>query len=152
MHILKSKEEGFTLLEILLVVAAIAVLAGITIVAINPAKQLGETRNAERRAGVNTILNAVQQYAIDNDGVLPSDIPTSEAEICEDSVASCGTLVDLSVLTEDEEYLVDLPTDPQCPAVCDTDGIGYTIYKSANGRVTVSAPDAELDDIIEVTQ
>jgi prepilin-type N-terminal cleavage/methylation domain-containing protein len=56
---LLQNQKGFTLIEILLVVAAIAILAGIVIVAINPAKQLGDTRNASRNSAVNTILNAI---------------------------------------------------------------------------------------------
>lgn len=70
-------KTGFTLLEILLVVAAIAILAGIVVVAINPAKQLAQTRNVARRSDVSAILNAIYQYAIDNTGVIPNTIDTN---------------------------------------------------------------------------
>lgn len=142
-----KNNKGFTLLEILLVVAAIAILAGIVILAVNPSKQLADTRDAQRRADVNTILNAVYQYALDNDGNLPSSITTSDTEICADG-GTCTGLIDLSVLTTNETYLTGIPEDPQDS---DANGTGYEISQSANGRVTVTAPDAE-NDTISVTR
>lgn len=150
-----SNHSGFTLIEILLVVAAIAILAGIVILAINPNKQLGDTRNAQRRADVNTILNAVYQYSIDNDGALPV-IPTATCalvatnEVCKQTATgTCSTGVDLSVLTASETYLTSMPIDP---TVSTTNGTGYYITKSANGRVTVCAPSAEQSATISVTR
>lgn len=72
-----KNNSGFTLLEILLVVAAIAILAGIVIVAINPGKQLGATRNAARQSDVSSILNAVFQYSLDNDQLFPPSIDSN---------------------------------------------------------------------------
>ncbi len=153
---MKKYNKGFTLIEILLVVAAIAILAGIVILAINPIKQLGETRNAERRADVNTILNAVYQYAIDNNGNLPTlvtgacgnDVATKQ--ICKLAPGGdCPTGTDLSVITTSEKYLTAMPTDPTGVS---TDGTGYYITKTANGRVTVCAPSAEQGAPISVTR
>ncbi len=135
---------GFTLLEILLVVAAIGILAGIVILAINPTKQLGDTRNAQRKSDINTILNAVYQYSLDNNGSLPASIEqtegeTSNTEICKTG-GTCTGLTDLSVLTLNEKYLVSIPSDP---SVIGGNTTKYSIHKSANGRVTVSALNAE---------
>lgn len=152
---MKKYNKGFTLIEILLVVAAIAILAGIVILAINPIKQLGETRNAERRADVNTILNAVYQYAIDNNGNLPTlaNEPctnTATKEICKlTAVGTCSTGTNLSVVTTSEKYLTAMPVDPTTSS---TDGTGYYITKTANGRVTVCAPSAEQGATISVTR
>src|SRR4030065_2746270 len=89
----EQSRSGFTLLEVLLVIAIIAILAAIVIIAINPSKQLAEARNAQRRSDINTILNAVYQYSIDNKGSIPASITTSITEICKTGVASgtCAT-------------------------------------------------------------
>lgn len=146
--------KGFTLLEILLVVAAIGILAGIVIVAINPSKQLGDTRNAQRNSNVQQILNAAYQYQIDNNGTGAAAIPTSDTcntatnEVCKTG-GTCTGLVDLSVLTASQKYVTSLPTDPTGSS---TNGTGYFIAKSANGRLTVCAPSAESSATITVTR
>lgn len=142
-------QQGFTLLEILLVVAAIAILAGIVIFAINPGKQLADTRNAQRRVDVNTILNAVHQYSINNQGNLPEEIEMGDAEICQTDASSCAGLIDLSELTENGIYIVSVPIDPQNES---EDGTGYEISEDGNGRVTVSAPLAEQGETISATR
>ncbi len=144
---MNMKKRGFTLIEILLVVAAIAILAGIVILAINPSKQLGDTRNAQRHADVTTILNAVYQYYIDT-GSLPATITTTSTHICQTSATTC-TGVDLTVLTASEKYVVKIPADPNSATTNDT---GYAIFRDANNRVTVSAPGAEQSAVISVTR
>lgn len=152
MNYLKTlkKQRGFTLLEVLLVVAIIAVLAAIVIIAINPAKNLTDTRNAQRRSDVNAILNGVYQYSLDNDGALPAGITSTPTEICATGTlaATCtsSSLVDLSVVTTNGTYLVSIPEDPQCSTVCDANGVGYEI-STTNGRITVETMATEAGGI-----
>lgn len=156
----KSACSGFTLLEILLVIAAIAILAGIVIFAINPGKQLAELRNGKRRADVSLILNALYQYMIDHNGaslgaiLLVADIANCTAQkdnnisIC--AQPGCGG-VDLSILTENQKYLVIVPVDPAGDPRGDY-WSGYSAWLSANNRVTVCATRAELGQVISVTR
>ncbi len=144
---MSKNNKGFTLIEVLLVVAIIAILAGIVIIAVNPSKQLADSRNAQRRADVSTILNAVYQYSIDN-GSIPASVTTTAAEVC-NTGGTCTGLTDLSVLTASGKYLVSIPKDPSTSTANSTK---YQINKDANNRIVVSAPSAENSTTISVTR
>ena len=151
-----QNKNGFTLLEILLVVALIAILAGIIIVAINPSKQLADGRNTQRAADVNTIINAVYQYAIDNNGAMPTSIPTSStcpgtglSEICKKD-AACSNLVDLeTTLLASSKYLVSIPFDPRYST---DNGTGYFIVRTSDNRIIVCATHAENNVTINISK
>ncbi|HXV26868.1 MAG TPA: prepilin-type N-terminal cleavage/methylation domain-containing protein [Candidatus Paceibacterota bacterium] len=148
-----TRLTGFTLLEILLVVAAISILAGIVIVAINPGEQLGQTRNAQRRADVRTISDAIAQYYL-KEGTYPTTFETGttcgnadEQEICKTGASPCYT--DLSELTTNATYLVSIPVDP----LAESTGSGYYVVRNTTtNRVIVCAPLAELSETISVTR
>ncbi len=149
---IKQDRNGFTLIELLIVIGIIAILAAVVIVAVNPSRQFGQANNTQRESNVNAILSAIGQYQIENGGNLPSSITTTETEICETGASSCTGLIDLSVLTNSGTYLNEIPVDPSCPDDCVTNGVGYTVLEESNGRVTVSAPDAELGKTILMTR
>ncbi|MFZ2252824.1 MAG: type II secretion system protein [Minisyncoccia bacterium] len=151
----KTKQKGFTLIEVLLVIAILAILAAVVIVAINPSKQLMKSRDAQRSADVYSILNAVYQYTVDHESAFPEALTTDNLEICRTASVNCINLHDLTALTENQEYLVSMPIDPRCPydgAYCSDEGTGYFLQLTNNGRVTVSAPSAEGGEPISVTR
>jgi prepilin-type N-terminal cleavage/methylation domain-containing protein len=141
-RIQKEKEwvrKGFTLLEVLLVVAAIAILAGIVILAINPSKQLAEVRNAERQSDARTILDAVYQYSIDNNGNMPAGISTDLTMI---GTAGSGCAVECGAVSgtsgtriDDTEAEFDAGDYYQPPL-----GDPETQYDTVNGYVELYDP------------
>jgi type IV pilus assembly protein PilA len=165
-NIYKTKYKGFTLLEILLVIAAIGILAAIVLVAINPNRQLAQARNAQRRSDVNAISSAVYQKIIDD---AASNVTTMNTTLVDATVyalgtgatAVCGPSGTTLVVTGTtaaldltsqlvSNYVSSVPFDPSGgSAVC----TGYTITQAAtDGRITVTAPRAELSATISVTR
>jgi len=149
----KNHRQGFTLIEVLLVIAILAILAAVVIVAINPAKQFGEAQDAQRRNDVRSILDAAQQYALDNQGVYPEDIPwggtcfVDGLDICMFGYPCAG--IDLDVLADNQVYLTDIPFDP---VEGGEDVTGYLAVITNDGRLSVCAPEAYGEDPIIVTQ
>lgn len=141
----KQTKKGFTLVEILVVVGLIAVLAAITIIAINPAKNFADARNTQRSSDVGEILSAVTQYTSDgvHNAASLGTIPD-----CTGTPAHIGTgasNVNLAA-TLVPDPLVAMPKDPSNGTDADT---GYTIC-TISGRFQIAAPGAENGKTISV--
>lgn len=152
-HVFQPTQRGFTLIELLVVMGIIAGLASVVLIAINPSRQFAQTRNTQRIANINAILNAIGQYIADNQGRLPAGIDldpatvqplaTSAANLCEDLVPT---------------FIPALPRDPSVPdpspiTICATAyDTAYTVNQDSSGRLTITAPNAELGITISVTR
>ena len=149
---LAQLKKGFTLIELLVVVGILAILLAITLIAINPSRQFAQANNTKRSSDVNAVLNAVGQYAADNNGALPTGITETPTAISEAGVDICTALV--------PTYIAALPVDPLTnngAPITDCTTVGYStnyqISRSAtDNRITVSAPAAELSATISVTR
>jgi prepilin-type N-terminal cleavage/methylation domain-containing protein len=142
-----SHNRGFTLLEMLLVIAIIAILAAIVIVAVNPARQLAQARNAQRASDLNAIYKALQQYYVDNleypwdDQDYGISLDSAVYEICEtgnDSPSGCAELEEYLVPT----YLSALPQNPISG--------NYVIALDIGEKISIGAPDSGEQDLSPV--
>ncbi len=127
-----SKNKGFTLIEILVVIGIIAILATIVIIAINPARQFAQARNTQRLSNINTILNAVGQNIADNKGLWSCGTVYFNATPA--SIGTAGKDLGTCLAT----YIsAGIPNDPESVGPADT---LYTIATSTTGQFTICAP------------
>lgn len=145
-NLLNTKKPGFTLIEILVVVALIAILAAITIIAINPARNFADTRNAQRSSDVSTILNAVTQYTSEQGNSLATFGTVPNCSATPAAIGEGTGNINLGATLVDD-YIVAVPMDPSTGTADDT---GYTICQTDGGRVQIDAPDAENGKVISV--
>lgn len=161
----QNLQTGFTLIEILVVLGIIALLAGIVLVAINPARQFALARNTQRVSDLNAILNAVGQRLAEKKGnldcsgiVIPTitTIPSPLTSNTGGRIAGGTGNVDLrSCLVP--TYISELPVDPANGSSFSGNNYdtGYNIFQDSNSRITIFAPSQEStigNNVISLTR
>jgi type II secretory pathway pseudopilin PulG len=124
------------------------ILMGIVLVAVNPGRQYQLSRDAKRQSDVNAILNAINQFQVDNDGNPPQEAVMATCP----STSTLGTGVGNLDLSDDlvASYIAEMPVDPD--SSCDASGTCYEVCQTGAGRITVSAPNVETRSSINVTR
>ncbi|MBN1258716.1 type II secretion system protein [Candidatus Peregrinibacteria bacterium] len=159
-------KKGFTLIELLIVIGIISILAGIVLVAVNPAQQFGKANDSERKSEIGTILSAVYQYQTSPTarGALPECLlgaaPGAATAIpeCDDPLGAGGAFdgavqlgTPVTATTYDcsttlvPSYLREIPMDPS--STYSAAATGYYICQDTSGdvsRVYVLAVGAEV--------
>ncbi|MEI6221569.1 MAG: prepilin-type N-terminal cleavage/methylation domain-containing protein [bacterium] len=158
----KSKQAGFTLVELIIVIVVITILAAAILVGINPALRFQQARNAQRWSEANAILNAVMSYKVDHGGALPTGfvaltpaiLSTTEYTLgtnatgCDSPCASANAAcIDLRTPIVGGGYLSDIPTDPNGGTAAET---FYSVKSTATGGVLVTACSAENSEVISI--
>lgn len=136
--------NGFTMIELLLVITILGVLATTMIIVLKPSTMLARARDSQRDTDINSLVMLVRQYVSDHSGTLPdtdNDPDTSDFPSVLTCIGSDPACFNLSQAGDDDESLVpdyaaSLPKDPKTGTEANT---GYFIMVDANYHITASA-------------
>ena len=87
--------SGFTLLEMILVVAIVAIIILIVIAALNPIEQLHKVEDSANERHAIELLNAIERFQ--TTGENPQIVNSVNSYVCED-IVSAGPVIDTSSL------------------------------------------------------
>ena len=149
-----SSRSAFTLFEIVIVVAIIAVTAGIYFLVSNPAGELAQARNTKRSDDVELIMNAVRETIVEQGNeqfaCVAGPLPTSSKNI--GSASGSYNLAPCLI-----PPLAPMPLDPSASSSRYSSATNYStgyaiMMSSTTGQITISAPHAELKKTISITR
>jgi prepilin-type N-terminal cleavage/methylation domain-containing protein len=151
-------ERGFTILELVLSIAILAVLLAVVVILIDPPKQFAKAHNGARETHLGTIAGAIFENISDNKGSFgctAGPLPTSTMFMATPTATSTDRYDIAPCLVP--AYLSNLPYDPTAAgahyaSTTDYDS-GYTIVRNEDtGQVTLDAPGAALGAVISITR
>lgn len=151
-----KKNRGFTLVELLIIIAVLSILATVVFVALNPLARFQDARNSRRWTDVVNIIGAIKMYQVDHGGYYLTDIQSLTADnayqiggaesgcniTCSNpTITLQDACVDIGPLA-DSGLLPSIPIDPNASGAS-ADQTHYYLMRNTNGSVTVGACDEE---------
>lgn len=88
--------KGFTLVELLIVIAILGVLAVVVLLALNPAQQLARTRDAGRISTVTQLGHALEAYSTSRNGDFPVEATWLDDMVDAGEISQTPTMPDYS--------------------------------------------------------
>jgi prepilin-type N-terminal cleavage/methylation domain-containing protein len=164
----KKDRPGFTLLEILIVIAIIAIVLAIVYATVDPFTRFRLARDARRWSDAENLLNAVKVSQVDNSGRYISvieSLPTAavfmigtSTNACDSQDANCFVIpasstacVDLSQLIT-SGYIGNIPISPNGNGTWNSGLSGYTLQKNVNGTIIIRAFENEGNVPVSLTR
>lgn len=126
-----KNKNGFTLIELMVVIAVIALLASVVLVSLNSARQ--KARNADRNATAVQLIKAFNLELNDNKGVLPD---TGGAWVCLSATCYGGWNIFSASPAVDALLAPEMASKPVDPSDGGARGYGGFIYNSSWGAGT----------------
>jgi len=141
--------KGFTLVELLIVIAIIAIIAAVVFVSLDPLTRFKDARDSNRWSDVSSILSAIKIDQVDNKGPYLDTINTNGVTyMIGTATAGCDTdcslmssstaCVDLTGLVT-QGYLGEVPVSPNEIGSWSSSLTGYTLTASSTGIITIQS-------------
>ena len=101
---LLNKIRSFTLVELLIVIAILAILAAAVVIVLNPAELLAQARDSQRISDVNMVKKAVDLFIVDN-STTSLGVANRVYISIPDSSISCANITGLPTLPATWQYV-----------------------------------------------
>jgi prepilin-type N-terminal cleavage/methylation domain-containing protein len=152
--LLGKNKNGFTLIEILIVVLILSILFTFIALSLQPAKQRSNARNVRRKIDITNLSTAIYEYILDNDVPAPPGITTSEKQLgkCTSQGKALCPLAENSCLDLENILSKNIKTIPTDPEQGNDTTTGYSVLMDENKIITVKSCLPELGETIEFSR